>query len=149
MLNWLKAKGLEAWSRLTAEMSKFRNRIFMEAMVAVCALVAAADGTISSEEKRKMVGFIQNSEELKHFSMTEVIAFFEKMVRQFDFDATIGKAEALKVVGMLLGNTEQARIMVHVACAIVASDGDFDQKEWAIVPEICVEIGLNPADFNI
>jgi tellurite resistance protein TerB len=149
MLNWLKEKGNEARARLTAEVSKFKNRTFMEAVVASCALVAAADGTISAEEKQKMAGFIRNSDELKHFSMTDVIAFFEKVVGNFDFDAEIGKAEALRVIGRLRGSEEQARIMVRVACAIGASDGNFDANERSVVRNICTELGLNPSDFDV
>ena len=149
MLNWLKDKGKEARSLLTVEVAKFKNRTFMEATVAACALVAAADGNVSSEEKQKMAGFIRNSDELKHFSMTDVIAFFEKVVGHFDFDAAIGKAEALKVIGRLRGNVEQARVMVRVACAIGASDGSFDPKERSVVREICSELSLNPADFGL
>jgi tellurite resistance protein TerB len=149
MLNWLKDKGNEARTRLTAEVSKFKNRAFMEATVAACAMVAAADGTISAEEKRKMAGFIRNSDELKVFEMPAVIAFFEKVTGNFDFDAEIGKAEALKVIGRLRGNEEQARVMVRVACAIGASDGNFDDGEKAVVRDICKELGLNPADFDL
>ena len=149
MLNWLKGKGNEARARLTAEASKFKNRTFMEATVSACAMVAAADGTISSEEKQKMAGFIRNSDELKHFSMPEVIAFFEKVVRNFDFDAAIGRAEALKVIGRLRGNEEQGRVMVRVACAIGATDGNFDEKEKAAVRTICLELGLKPTDFDL
>lgn len=149
MLNWLKEKGSEARARLTAEVSKFKNRTFMESTVAACALVAAADGTISSEEKQKMAGFIRNSDELKHFDMKDIIAFFEKIVGNFDFDAEIGRAEALKVIGRLRGNEEQARVMVRVACAIGASDGNFDPDEKAVVRSICKELGLNPADFDL
>ncbi len=149
MLNWLKDKGNEARARLTAEVSKFKNKTFMEATVAACALVAAADGTISSEEKQKMAGFIRNSDELKHFSMTDVIAFFEKVIGNFDFDAEIGKAEALKVIGRLRDNEEQARVMVRVACVIGASDGEFDPNERSVVRDICKELGLNPSDFDL
>jgi tellurite resistance protein TerB len=149
MLNWLRDKGNEARARLTAEVSKFKNRAFMEATVASCALVAAADGTISAQEKQKMAGFMRNSDELKHFDMPDVIAFFEKVVGNFDFDAGIGKAEALKVIGRLRGNEEQARVMVRVACAIGASDGSFDEAEKAVVRTICKELGLNPTDFDL
>jgi tellurite resistance protein TerB len=149
MLNWLKDKGNEARTRLTAEVSKFKNRTFMEATVAACAMVAAADGTISAQEKQKMAGFIRNSDELKVFEMPAVIAFFEKVTGNFDFDADIGKAEALKVIGRLRGNEEQSRVMVRVACAIGASDGDFDDGEKAVVRDICKELGLNPADFDL
>lgn len=149
MLNWLKDKGNEARTRLTAEVSRFKNRTFMEATVAACAMVAAADGTISAEEKQKMAGFIRNSDELKVFEMPAVIAFFEKVTGNFDFDADIGKAEALKVIGRLRGNEEQARVMVRVACAIGASDGNFDDGEKAVVRDVCKELGLNPADFDL
>jgi len=149
MLNWLKDKGNEARTRLTTEVSKFKNRTFMEATVAACAMVAAADGTISAQEKQKMAGFIRNSDELKVFEMPAVIAFFEKVVGNFDFDADIGKAEALKVIGRLRGNEEQSRVMVRVACAIGASDGTFDEAEKAIVRTICIELGLKPADFDL
>ena len=149
MLNWFKDKGNEARTRLTTEVSKFKNRTFMEATVAACAMVAAADGTISAQEKQKMAGFIRNSDELKVFEMPAVIAFFEKVVGNFDFDADIGKAEALKVIGRLRGNEEQSRVMVRVACAIGASDGTFDEAEKAIVRTICIELGLKPADFDL
>jgi tellurite resistance protein TerB len=149
MLNWLKDKSFEARTRLTAEVSKFKNRTFMEATVAACAMVAAADGTISAQEKQKMAGFIRNSDELKVFEMPSVIAFFEKVTGNFDFDADIGKAEALKVIGRLRGNEEQARVMVRVACAIGASDGNFDDGEKAVVRDICKDLSLNPADFDL
>lgn len=149
MLSWLKDKGNEARARLTAEVSRFKNRTFMEATVAACAMVAAADGTISAQEKQKMAGFIRNSDELKVFEMTEVIAFFDKVVGNFDFDAEIGRAEALKVIGRLRGNEEQARVMVRVACAIGASDGEFDEDEKTVVRGVCKELGLSPADFDL
>ena len=40
------------------QVSKFKSNDFAEASMAMCALIAAADGTISSEEKGKMAGFI-------------------------------------------------------------------------------------------
>ena len=92
---------------------------------------------------------MRNSDELKHFEMPNVIAYFEKVIANFNFDAAIGKAEALKVIGRLRDNEEQGRVMVRVACAIGASDGTFDDDEKAVVREICVELGLKPADFDL
>ena len=40
----LKEKAGEARAKLTTEIGKFKNREFMEACVAGCGLVAAADG---------------------------------------------------------------------------------------------------------
>ena len=92
MLDKLKAAILAGKDTLTKEIGKFKNRAFMEATVAGCALVAAADGSVSSEEKQKMATFIKNSDELKVFDMADVIAFFNKTVSSFEFDHSIGEA---------------------------------------------------------
>lgn len=149
MLNWLKDRSNEARSKMTAEVSKFRNREFMEAVVAACGMVAAADGHISPDEKRKMLGYLERAEELKHFETTKVIEFFNKVTGNYDFDSAIGKAEALKVIGKVRSKPEQARMVVRVACVIGASDGDFDDDEKATVRTICGDLGLDPAEFDL
>jgi len=149
MLNWLKENTRKAREGMAAQVSKFKNRTFMEAIVAGCALVAAADGEISSEEKQKMAGYMRNSDELKHFDMAQVIEFFDKITGQFEFDHGIGKAEALKVIGKLRGKEDQARLLVRVTCAIGAADGDFDADEQKMVAEIARDLGLDPAEFDL
>jgi tellurite resistance protein TerB len=149
MLNWLKQNAEQARSKLTAEAAKFKNRAFMEAVVNGCALVAAADGSIDASEKQKMAGFIERAEELKHFEMRQVIEVFQKAANDFEFDHGIGKASALKVIGKIKGNEDQARLLVRVVCAIGAADGEFDAQEKAMVAEIARELGLDPADFDL
>jgi len=150
--DWIKAakdKASEASNALKTEIGKFKNREFMEATVAGCALVAAADGSISSEEKKKMVGFIQTSDELKVFKLEDVIGFFNQVTSKFDFDADIGKVEAMKIVGRLRNNPGAARTMVRVCCIIGASDGNFDEGEKAVVRAICGELGLTASEFGL
>jgi tellurite resistance protein TerB len=149
MLAWLKENTANARDRMVAEASKFKNKSFMEAVVAGCALVAAADGSIDAEEKQKMAGFIQRAEELKHFDMTQVIAVFNKVSGDFEFDQTIGKGSALQMIGKIKGKDDQAKLLVRVVCAIGAADGDFDADEQAVVRDICVELGLNPSEFDL
>ena len=148
-MNWLKENTAIVRAKMAAEVSKFKNKAFMEAAVSGCALVAAADGSIDSAEKQKMAGFIQRSEELKHFDMRQVIEVFQKAAGDFEFDHAIGKATALKPIGKIKGNDEQARLLVRIVCAIGAADGDFDAKERAVVAEIAHELGLDPAEFDL
>ncbi|SDJ54163.1 tellurite resistance TerB family protein [Salipiger marinus] len=148
-MNWLKENTAIVRAKMAAEVSKFKNKAFMEAAVSGCALVAAADGSIDSAEKQKMAGFIQRSEELKHFDMRQVIEVFQKAAGDFEFDHAIGKATALKTIGKIKGNDEQARLLVRIVCAIGAADGDFDAKERAVVAEIAHELGLDPAEFDL
>ncbi|MBC6443565.1 MAG: tellurite resistance TerB family protein [Rhodobacteraceae bacterium] len=149
MLNWLKENTATARARMTAEVAKFKNRTFMEAVVSGCALVAAADGSIDASEKQKMAGFIERADELKHFDMRQVIELFQKTAADFEFDHAIGKATALRTIGKIKGNEAQARLLVRIVCAIGAADGDFDADERAIVAEIARDLGLNPAEFDL
>ena len=149
MMNWLKTNTAAARAKMSEEMTKYRNRDFMEAVVAGCALVSAADGTVSGDEKQKMIGYMQASDELKVFKIEDVIAAFNSIVGKFDFDATIGKGEALRKIAKIKGKSGADRLLVRVCCAIGAADGDFDAKERVAVVSICTELGLSPAEFDL
>jgi len=129
--------------------ARFKNKDFLEAVVAGCALVAAADGTIDAKEKETMAGFIQRDEALKIFDMAQVITSFNKFVSNFEFNATIGKAEALKAVRKMKANEEAARLLIRVYSAIGMADGDFSDSEKNVIREICTELGLTPSDFGL
>ena len=148
-LNWLKENITKARANLTAEVSKFKNREFMEAVISGCAMIAAADGTIDASEKKKMADFIERSDELKHFDIRKVIEVFNKAAGDFEFDYHIGKTNALKTIGKIKGKDDQARVLVRVVCAIGAADGDFDDDEKAAVREIAQDLGLNPKEFDL
>jgi len=143
--SWVK----ETSNNLKGEVQKFRNKDFLEATIAGCAMVAAADGTISPEEKRKMVGFINQNDALKVFDTSEVVKLFEKFASTYDFDPLIGKGECLKAISRLKKRPEEARLMILVCCAIGTADGNFDDNEKQVVREICSELGQNPVDFNL
>lgn len=135
-------------SELANQVTRFKNKKFMEGTVAVCAFIAAASNGVSSEEKQKMVGFIKNSDELKVFDTNEVIAFFQKIISGFEFDADIGKGEALKYIVALKSDGGAAQLALRVGVAVAKSDGDFDEDEKAAVKEISLALGLNPSDYQ-
>jgi tellurite resistance protein TerB len=145
----IKQMGKDARSKISTEVGKYKNKDFLNAVVAGCALVAAADGSISSSEKQKMLGFINSSDDLKVFNTDEVIAAFNAIVNKFDFDFEIGKAEALKVISKIKPDEAASKLMIRVCCIIGASDGNFDASEKAIVTLICRELGVSEAEFDL
>jgi tellurite resistance protein TerB len=144
-MNWVK----ETSDSLSSEVKKFKSKAFLEAVVAGCAIVAAADGVISPEEKRKMIGFINQSDALKVFDSSEAVELFRKYADGYDFDAEIGKGQALKAVARMKKKNDEARLLIRVCCAIGSADGNFDDNEKEAVRDICRELGQNPADFNL
>jgi tellurite resistance protein TerB len=130
--DWLKKNVTEARDAMSAEITKFKSKDLLEAVVAGCALVAHADGSVSSEEKQKMMGYLKTSDQMKVFDAGDIIKIFQKYVEKFEFDVAIGTGE-----------------VIRVCCAIGAADGDFDEKEKVVVRRMCSELGLSPADFDL
>jgi tellurite resistance protein TerB len=149
VLSWLKGKATEVSNSLKDEVKKIQNHSFLEGVVAGCTMVAYADGVVRPEEKQKMMGFMRNSDALSVFDSGEIIKLFEKFSARFEFDRSIGEADALGAVGKVKKDEAQARLLVRVCCAVGASDGNFDSTEQAVVCKICRELGLNPADFDL
>ena len=147
--SWLTRQYDAASTAVKGEIGRYTNRKFLEAMCAMAAMVSYADGDCSSSEKQKLFAFIERSPELKVFKAAEVIAGFKKYADQFEFDSAIGAAEALKAIGALRGDEGSARMLVRVGIMIGGADGNFDEKEKAVVRTICKELGLPASDFDL
>lgn len=144
--------GFMGWVRsmssgLKDAVARYRNDAFAEAVAAACAMVAAADGTISPEEKQKMIGFIQRSDELKVFEMSDLISRFQRYAGAFEFEPASGRVGALRGVARLKGNDPAAKLLIRVCCAIGAADGTFDDQEKSAVRAILTELALDPGEF--
>lgn len=144
-LNDLKTKVNE----LKTEALKFKNKEFLEAAMAGSALIAMADGTISSEEKQKMIKFIENHDALSIFTTSDVIKAFQDFVGQIEFDKDIGEAKAFLAIGKMKSNNEAGRLLVRMIIAIASSDGNFDAQEQVVAAKITKELSLNPAEFGL
>lgn len=128
---------------------KYKNKDFMDATMAGSALIAMADGSITSDEKQKMVKFIETNDALSVFTTNDVIKAFQDHVGQLEFDKDIGEAKAYQALGRLKNKDEPARLVMRMVLAIAAADGKFDDSEKVIATKIARELGLNPADFEL
>ena len=144
-LSQLKSKANE----LKTEALKFKNKDFLNAAMAGSALVAMADGSISSEEKQKMIKFIESNDALSIFTTSDVIKAFQDFVGQLEFDKDIGEAKAYQAIGKMKSNTEASRLLVRMIIAIASSDGNFDDQEKKIAVKIAKELAIDPSEFEL
>ena len=144
-LSQLKTKANE----LKTEALKFKNKDFLNAAMAGSALVAMADGSISSEEKQKMIKFIESNDALSIFTTSDVIKAFQDFVGQLEFDKDIGEAKAYQAIGKMKSNTEASRLLVRMIIAIASSDGLFDNDEKKIAVKIAKELAIDPSEFEL
>jgi tellurite resistance protein TerB len=144
-LNNLKQKA----SDLKNEVMKFKNKDFLNAAVSGSVLISMADGHVSSDEKQKMMRFIENYEALSVFSGKDIIESFQNIMTQIEFDKDLGEAKAYEAIRKMKGNDEGARLIVRLAIAIGGADGNFDDNEKRVARKLAMELGLNPADFEL
>ena len=144
-LSQLKTKANE----LKTEALKFKNKDFLNAAMAGSALVAMADGSISSEEKQKMIKFIESNDALSIFTTSDVIKAFQDFVSQLEFDKDIGEAKAYQAIGKMKSNSEASRLLVRMIIAIASSDGLFDSDEKKVAIKIAKELAIDPSEFEL
>jgi tellurite resistance protein TerB len=144
-LSQLKSKANE----LKTDALKFKNKDFLNAAMAGSALIAMADGSISSEEKQKMIKFIESNDALSIFTTSDVIKAFQDFVSQLEFDKDIGEAKAYQAIGKMKSNSEASRLLVRMIIAIASSDGLFDNDEKKIAVKIAKELAIDPSEFEL
>jgi tellurite resistance protein TerB len=134
---------------LQTNISKFKNNDFAEASMAICALIAAADGTIDTDERQKTTALIISNETLKIFPASELKQKFdfycEKLSQDFDF----GRIEAIQAIAKLNKKLDQGRAVIQIGIIIGGADGDFDKDEKKVVKEACHAVGINPGEFDL
>lgn len=144
-LESVKAKSNE----LANEVMKFKNKKFLKAATAGSALIARADGDVSSEEKQKMIKLIENNKALSVFKTSEVITSFKEDLDNFEFDADVGEAKAYEALAELKGDEIACRTVMRLILSIAASDGVFDDDEKEVARKIAIELGVPAADFEL
>ncbi|WP_432742874.1 TerB family tellurite resistance protein [Methylobacter sp. G7] len=144
-LSQLKSKANE----LKTEALKYKNKDFLNAAMAGSALIAMADGSVSSEEKQKMIKFIESHDALSIFTTSDVIKAFQDFVGQLEFDKDIGEAKAYEALGKMKSNAQASRLLVRMIIGIASSDGDFDYAEKKIAIKIAQELAIDPAEFEL
>lgn len=132
---------------LLNEVNRFKGKDFMRGCVAVGTYIAFADGTVTSQEKQKLVKYFELNDSLKVFKTEEVINEFQQLATKFEFDFDIGKSECLLLIGKLRNKPNEARAAVRLGAIIAKSDDNFNQDEKSALIAVCNELGLKPEEF--
>jgi len=145
----LKAKAFEMNGQLKTKTAQFQNKEFANASMAMCALIAAADGTIDPSERQKTAALITSNEALSVFPSDELSQKFDWYCSKLQSDFEFGKIEATATVAKLKSKQDQARAVIQIGIVIGGADGDFDKTEQAVVREACFTLDLPPHEFDL
>jgi tellurite resistance protein TerB len=145
----LKTNAASLNTQLQTKVSQFKSTDFANASMAICALIASADGSIDSSERSKTAALITNNETLKIFPASELKTKFDFFCDKINSDADFGRIEAIQAISKLKSKPDQARAIIQIGIVIGGADGNFDKNEMKAVRDACLSVGIPPTDFDL
>ncbi|MGB8939238.1 MAG: TerB family tellurite resistance protein [Streptomyces sp.] len=136
-------------TQLNAKKNDLKSGAFRDASMAMCALVAAADGSIDPAERQKVAQLIATNEVLQNFPAEDLQRRFEDNCNKLAADFAFGKVSVLQEVAKAKKKPAEARAVVQIGIVIGGADGDFDKDEQAVVREACYTLDLPPHEFDL
>jgi tellurite resistance protein TerB len=141
------AQGMQ--TQLTAKKNDLKSGAFRDASMAMCALVAAADGSVDPAERQRVASLISSNDVLQNFPAMDLQRRFEEYLNKLTADFDFGKVAVLQEIAKAKKKPTEARAVIQIGIVIGGADGNFDKSEQAVVREACFAVGLNPAEFDL
>jgi tellurite resistance protein TerB len=145
----IKDSASQMQSQLVAKKNELKSGAFRDASMAMCALVAAADGRIDPAERQRVAQLIFSNEVLQNFPAEDLQRRFEDNLNKLTADFDFGKVSVLQEVAKAKKKPAEARAVIQIGIVIGGADGDFDDTERAVVRDACFALGLPPHEFDL
>ncbi|OON75358.1 tellurite resistance TerB family protein [Streptomyces tsukubensis] len=136
-------------TQLVAKKNDLKSGAFRDASMAMCALVAAADGTVDASERQRVAQLIAGNEVLQNFAADDLRRRFDDYLNKLTADFDFGKVSVLQEIAKAKKKPAEARAVVQIGIVIGGADGDFDKTEQAVVREACFALDLPPHEFDL
>ena len=136
------------FERLKQELARHRQRPFLEAAMAACALIASADDEVSFSERARMDAVLESLAELRIFDPHQAVDLFNARLEGLQADRESGRAEAFEAIRRGASEEGAAELLVRICVAISLADGKFVSAERAMLGLICASLNLTPAAID-
>lgn len=136
-------------TQLEAKKNDLKSGAFRDASMAMCALVAAADGTVDPSERQRVAQLIATNDVLRNFDAADLQRRFDENLNKLTADFDFGKVSVLQEIAKAKKKPAEARAVIQIGIVIGGADGDFDKTEQAAVREACYTLDLPPHEFDL
>jgi tellurite resistance protein TerB len=136
-------------TQLVSKKNDLKSGSFRDASMAMCALVAAADGSVDPSERQRVAQLIATNEVLQNFAADDLQRRFNDYLNKITADFEFGKVSLLQEIAKAKKKPAEARAVIQIGIVIGGADGNFDKTEQGIVREACFALELPPAEFDL
>ncbi|MEZ3180692.1 TerB family tellurite resistance protein [Streptomyces pimonensis] len=136
-------------SQLASAKAELKSGAYRDASMAMCALVAAADGRVDPAERQRVEELIASNEVLQNFPADQLRKRFNEHVDRLTANFELGKAKALEDIAKAAKKPVEARAVVQTGLVVAGADGSFEPAEQYAVRDACSALGLSPTEFGV
>jgi len=127
------------------QLERHRNRPFLRAVMAACALVAMTGGGVSLRDRARVDQVLETLEALKVFDPHEGVELFNDYVAALRADPEAGRRAVLDAVGQEVAKEpEKAGLLGRICQAVSASEGRLGPAQGQALADLCRCIGVSP-----
>ncbi|MGC9497401.1 tellurite resistance TerB family protein [Streptomyces sp. WG7] len=136
-------------TQLASVKTELKSGAYRDASMAMCALVAAADGQVEPAERQRVEELIVSNEVLQNFPADQLRQRFNQHVDRLVGNFELGKSEALQVIAKAAKKPAEARAVIQTGMVIAGADGVFEPSEQYAIREACTALGVPPSEFGV
>lgn len=125
-----------------------RDGRFLDAAMAASALVANADRAANHATRSVLDKILDGVEELKAFDAHLAVNSFDQFAHCICTQGERGRVQALKAVSEISGDTESARLVIRIGCAMARAGGGFSPAERGQIELIAAAAGVCARDLG-
>jgi tellurite resistance protein len=128
---------------------KEQNRPFLEAAMAACAMVSAAEGDVSFADRIRVDQIMETLTRLKVFDPQEGVDLFNRYTDAILASPQEGREAALKTIKSVTSDLETAELLIDLCLAVSLSDGVTSLVEHIEIVSLCGLIGVDPEKLGL
>ena len=132
-----------------ARSEKEKNRPFLEAAMAACAMVSASEGQVSFADRIRVDQIMETLTRLKVFDPHEGAHLFSHYTDGILKSPQAGRDAALRKIKRVAADPETAELLIDLCLAVSLSDGITSLVEHIEIVSLCGLIGVDPDKIGL
>lgn len=132
------------------ELDRHRNRPFLRATMAACALVAAADGEVSLAERVRLDQILETLEKLRVFDPHEGVDLFNEFSDTILSNSRVGHERAVEALLAGVGDDPEARrMLIRICLAVSEANGEKKLVDQIEIVTLCSRLDIDPESVGL
>jgi len=139
---------MDFFEKLRSDTTRYWDKPFLKAAMAVCALSALADGKVSLNERYRVDAILSAMDRLNVHNPHKAVDIMNDYVEALQTEQVRAKEVLLQKISRFSGNYKSARTLLRIAYLVISADGDLTNSEREVFDQICTTLSVSPGEIE-